>query len=666
VGFTREYADLLKQKANLEIIGFDLGHGETAICRTMLSSTAEPEIIDIEGKPSIITAVSMVNGEIAIGEKAYLSRNSQDLSILFKDYRFDNLEVCNSIQNFVKGCLKILRDENKIKGDQNSYFFVGSPSGWNEEQRNKYEELLKQAGMTNVKVRPESRAAFLDAKESGVLSQSFDSLSNLVIIIDIGSSTTDFTIVKDYQEKPLDFGNNKLGGSILDELIFEKVLNSCSDERTKHIQDIFRTKPDLEKKCKLKCREVKEKYFSKSNEDDWTENPAEGSLKLEGGIHFDIEICKSDVEEILDKKVLQLGHKNWKTAFREELIKCRLSQKYLPKLILMTGGGSRMRFTQSICKEVFEDIEIRVGLEPHLTIAKGLARLGRTDFKIQAFRSDVDNFIRSPNLVIMLKSELPKLFESLSSTVIDQSISIAHRSFEQWLNGEISTLSVMEEQVKLDTNNFFKSEGNALFRKDVATWLEHISSRIEMMTYEICDKYAVPRTVFNLNMGSPIYLTPEQMSPTRKVIDLISSIAEIGTVLVGSLILPIFLIPLIAFAIGATGYSLLFAPQYIDILKKYIFKIGNPSLFKNEFLFWYKNRIDSVVKDYKLPKGIRRYLLSEQDLKNSVEQQRSEFEKFIKSEFEKQFSDEDLVNQIFLPIKDTLYKKADEVALLIK
>lgn len=660
MGFTREYADLLKQKAYLEIIGFDLGHGETAICRTMLASTAEPEVIDIEGKPSIITAVGMVNGEIAIGEKAYLSRNAQDLSILFKNYHFDNPEICNSIQNFVKGCLKILRDENKIKGDQGSYFFVGSPSGWNEEQRNKYEELLKQAGMTNVKVRPESRAAFLDAKESGVLSQSFGSLSDLVLIIDIGSSTTDFTIVKDYQEKPLDFGNNKLGGSILDELIFDKVLDSCSDERTKYIQDIFRAKPDLEKKCKLKCREVKEKYFSKSNEDDWIENPAEGSLKLEGGTHFDIEIYKSDMEEILDKEVLQLGHKNWKTAFSEELIKCRLSQKHLPKLILMTGGGSRMRFTQSICQEIFEDVEIRVGLEPHLTIAKGLARLGRTDFKVQAFRSDVDNFIQSPNLIIMLKSELPKLFESLSSTVIDQSISIARKSFEQWLNGKIATLSEMEEQIKLDTNNFFKSECNALFSKDVATWLECISSRIEMMTYEMCDKYEVPRTVFKLHMGVLLCLTPEQISPTEKVTNLISSlIAVISPVL---LVGVIFGFPIILLAIAGLGYSALLS-RYTNI------KIKNISLSTssiNEFSSWYRNRIDSIVKDYKLPKGIRRHLLSEQDLKDSVEQQRSEFEKFMKAEFEKQFSDEDLVNQIFLPIKDALYKKADEAALLIK
>lgn len=655
MGSTREYANLLKQKANLEIIGFDLGHGETAICRTMLASTAEPEVIDIEGKPSIITAVGMVNGEIAIGEKAYLSRNAQDLSILFKDYHFDNPKVCNSIQNFVKGCLKILRDENKIKGDQDSYFFVGSPSGWSEEQRNKYEELLKQAGMTNVKVRPESRAAFLDARESGVLSQSFSSLSDLVLIIDIGSSTTDFTIVKDYQEKPLDFGNNKLGGSILDELIFERVLNSCSNECRNLIQNIFYAKPALEKKCKLKCREVKEKYFSKSNEDDWIE---EGSVKLEGGTHFDIEIRKSDIEEILEKEVLQLEHKNWKTAFREELIKCRLSQKHLPKLILMTGGGSRMRFTQSICHEVFEDVKIRVGLEPHLTIAKGLTRLGRTDFKVQAFRLDVDNFIRSPNLIIMLKSELSELFESLSTTVIDQSVGIACESFEQWLNGEISTLSRMEEKIKRDTDNFFKSESSTLFRDDVAAWLEKISKRIETMTCEICDKYAVPRTVFNLHMGVPINLSPKQVSTTGKAIDLISNIvAGIGAVVLigGTLIFQGILIPL---SIAAAVIS---APHYRDI-----FKLESLSSSKNEFAVWYRNRIDSLIKEQNLPKVIRRYLLSEEELKKSVEQQRSEFRGIIKAEFERQFSDDDLVNQIFLPIKDALYRKADEVALLIK
>ncbi len=192
------------QPINKEIIGFDLGHGETAIAKTTLFTEESkfnltpPKTLEIiNGKSSIITAVAMKDGRILIGDDAYSFKDVTDLYILFKSYQLDDPKVYEPIKNFVRKCLDNLQKQG-TRLDQNTHFIVGSPSGWTESDRKKYEEILKEAGMINITVRPESRAAFLEAKESGELSD-FSLINDCVLIIDIGSSTTDFTIVKNYE-----------------------------------------------------------------------------------------------------------------------------------------------------------------------------------------------------------------------------------------------------------------------------------------------------------------------------------------------------------------------------------------------------------------------------------------------------------------------------------
>lgn len=643
----------MRQRENLEIIGFDLGHGETAISKTMLFSNSEPQAIDIGGKTSIITAVGTINGRTVIGEDAYMSRDTKDLSILFKDYEFEKPEVREPIQKFVRRCLEILREQHKIAGDQFTYFFVGAPSNWNAEQKKSYETLLRKSGMSNIFVRPESRAAFLDAKESGELSETFSKLSDLVLIIDIGSSTTDFTFVENYQESPLDFGNNKLGGGLLDELIFTSTLESYSEQEKLRIQNLFSEKPELKSMCKLKCRTVKEKYFSKSDEEDWIKTPSEEVCKLDRGLFFEINIYKKDMDKLLNQEIEKLNRKSWKNAFYDELVQCRLSTQKYPKLILMTGGGSRMSFTKAICQEVFPDIDIRVGLEPNLTISKGLARLGKTDFKIQSFRSDVDDLINSERLPLMLREEIPKLLDNLSNTAIENCIRISRKNFEQWVDGNINTLSEMEEKIKSEVSFIFENESDLVFKIDIENWLLSISRRIEMVTYGICDEYKISRTTFNLCMDSSVLLSAEEIGVSAKPSEMISSI---GKVVLG-IVATIGVIILAMSAFGATvgiGVALSVNPRIRD------------KVFNSTMLSWSSDKFSDLVRNLNFPKNLRSILMSETELKRAIEKQRDEFKGAVKEQLEISFSDQERINEIFLPIRDALYKRADEAAVLIE
>jgi molecular chaperone DnaK (HSP70) len=537
-GFRRMVRILLNQQLSgkdLEIIGFDLGHGESAVARTTLFSNAEPKAIDLlNGKTSILTAVSLHPKKgLVIGDDAYRSQDPDQMHILFKSSRFDRPEVADPIRLFIQECLRILARDGKITLGEDTRFVVGCPSGWTQEDRQTYGQLLHGAGLTYASIRPESRAAFLDAKESGSLS-SFQQLAASVLIIDIGSSTTDFTMVKAYKEKPLDFGHNRLGGGLLDILIFERALEAYGEGRAKFAQ-LFAASPPAKAKCLLTCRNVKETYFAKDNEEDWIDTPAAGYEKLDRGLYFEVDLHYQDMQEILSTPVNDLGNRTWPDAFREEIFKCQQSPDYHPpKLVLMTGGGSRMRFTQAICREMFPGAEIRVGLEPSLTIAKGLALVGRIDLKVQAFREEVDDFLVSETLPSTVEASLPKLFQMISETFYVKIVALSKESVKRWVSAEIDTIDALQEEIKTRMNKLLAAEGSSLFEQDIQRWLEGLSKQIENLTAEICDKYGIPRAAFNLKIapskvgaGIPVI---DASQPVRQAFEDITSVVS-GTCL---------------------------------------------------------------------------------------------------------------------------------------
>ena len=72
-------------KSDVEIVGFDLGHGETAVALAMFAATTEPQILDIHGTKSIITAVAQhsTRGTL-IGDDAFMARNVSSSTYRFQ------------------------------------------------------------------------------------------------------------------------------------------------------------------------------------------------------------------------------------------------------------------------------------------------------------------------------------------------------------------------------------------------------------------------------------------------------------------------------------------------------------------------------------------------------------------------------------------------------
>lgn len=203
----------------LETIGFDLGHGETAVAKARVESIEPPEMLEINNKKIQITAIGW-HPELGylVGEQALIQAGVTQLKISFKEKPNNDPNYRKTIRSFLETYYRLLKESKQIEGGETSQFYVGCPSGWSISDREEYQKLLKEAGITILSVVPESRAAFMQAKEAGKLD--YDKLRSSVLIVDIGSSTTDFTLVKTLHEIPMDFGRNTLGASLIDKAIF--------------------------------------------------------------------------------------------------------------------------------------------------------------------------------------------------------------------------------------------------------------------------------------------------------------------------------------------------------------------------------------------------------------------------------------------------------------
>ena len=527
-------------KSEVEIVGFDLGHGETAVALAMFAATTEPQILDIHGSKSIITAVAQhpTRGTL-IGDDAFMARNVSSLRIAFKSPEIERYEVREPVKLFVGKVLEVLLKDREITGGDTTLFFVGCPSGWSATVRDGYAELLREAGMRQVTVWPESRAALVYARESGYISQ--DLAEGAILIIDIGSSTTDFTAVQNLEIRISDFGQNALGGGLIDKAILERIVTS--HKRSAELHKIFAEYPVYAAICELECRKVKEMFFS--NPEMWLDKPASKTVRLETNppLYFDVEITPEIMEELLNRPLPQLQNRSWKKAFHDALVQAKeRMQEYSPRLVLLTGGASRMGFTSELCDTVFPDTRVVRGAEPEFAIARGLAGAGRIELKTTAFREEIGNLIALGKTRQAIEDSLPALLDAVSSFLarsLPEAVIVP--AFREWQQGQLRTLADLEQVVQPRAIEWLASaEGKHKLGEIIRIWFTRMLPEVERLTNPICDRYHVPQTSMHL----PTMLgvegmagMPKGMVDTESVLGGVSNfVSVLGAILVTSVL----------------------------------------------------------------------------------------------------------------------------------
>ncbi len=637
----------------LETIGFDLGHGETAVAKARVESIEPPQMLEVNNKKIQITALGWhPDLGYLIGEQALIQAGVTQLKISFKQKPNNEPTYRETIRSFLETYYRLLKESRQIEGGKTSYFYVGCPSGWSVEEREEYQKLLKEAGIPLLSVVPESRAAFMQAREAGKLD--YDKLKSAVLIVDIGSSTTDFTLVKSLYEIPVDFGSNTLGASVIDKAIFARTL--ANHEQKALLEKVFEEYPHHQARCELACRKAKEDYFSNEQVYSHPQSFARGFESINEQIYFIPQINKPIMEEILNQPLPELDGNSWIQSFREAVTEAKeklSQQEIVPKVVLMTGGASRMKFTRYICEEIFPEPEsqVRPEPEPERCIALGLARVGRWDLRATAFKEEIDKLFDSQKIKDIIERHIPELIElltkPLSEGLIENTIKV---SLKDWQKNQIRTLADLESCLKNRAELWLKSsEAQQIIKHQSVTWFNSkIQPDLATETDPICRKFQISRSSLRFEDS----IDPGLVNPQLSIGDAIlaETVAFIVSVVIGSgtigSIITLILTGHLTWPIALVyGVSVLAAGVEIT-----------------------RSRVQKTIKtNVNIPSWMRPNLLDDSKIDNICEQTQPELEKVIREQLkENQETFDQLIGKVGQELKVALNTKAAEAVILIQ
>ena len=398
------------------IVGFDLGHGETALATAYAAKQAHPTVLRLPGstRRQHITAVAEhPKRGVLLGEHAAFARDTTSFYLAFKSSDFDNDSVRRPVALFVGKLVEAVREQGDIPQNGSVQWIFGAPSGWKKDLRDRYALMLSELGLQNVEVVPESRGALLYARDAGEVKVDRKRLEAGVLIVDIGSSTTDYTSAMDLEANPVDRGNTRLGAALIDREILSRVLSKHPDRA--RLEELMHDSPADRRRLELTCRRSKEEYFS-TPEEQLAEDPdlRVGTIQSiptrQGEVLLDARVSKADMDRVITAPITALDGRSWDEAFRDDLsdVVGRLGRT--PAVVLLTGGPSRMNFVLETCREVMGDqTAVLRGQEPEFAIARGLALAGRMSIKTRGFRQDVNKLINSRKIEKLVEERLSEL-----------------------------------------------------------------------------------------------------------------------------------------------------------------------------------------------------------------------------------------------------------------
>src|SRR5690606_11074340 len=134
-------------------------------------------------------------------------------------------------------------------------------SGWDTEAARAYQSILRNDLVDEVVLVPESRAALLHALEIGLIRRS--EVEKTVLVIDVGSLTTDFTVVADLEARPIERGR-QLGAWLIDQSVLRWIVDHSPDREA--LVAAFAADPSHRTRCEIASREAKVRFFDPSFE----------------------------------------------------------------------------------------------------------------------------------------------------------------------------------------------------------------------------------------------------------------------------------------------------------------------------------------------------------------------------------------------------------------
>ena len=591
---------------NMYYWGFDLGDGESAIARVSEDRRKTPEILEVEGNRVFITAWALMkNGEVRIGENAAKAASAALRSaVRFKSrYLTDGADCSGLIRDFSARALESLRVSRKlVGGETENRFYIGCPAGWDAAARERYRTIFETLGCPAPHIVSESRAVMVGSVQSNSLSDYVDYRTKSVLVIDIGSSTTDFAYIHKGKESEISTGGEvRLGGGIMDELLLERCV--AASPNAEALRRVFRENPSWQVDCELHARKLKERYYSTPPEKRDPEDFIDSLL-----VYYDQPIIlklfmDADMSDTLtDKPCAALGGRSFHEVFRQGLDAVRQSiGDEGPELLFLTGGVSKMEAVRAWCAEVFPKAVIYTDGEPEFSVARGLAWCGRVDEELSQFRAEVDELIRSDAIESIVSGHLKDLYQSALDQLLDPMMEQAVKPvLLDWRAGAIAKIADLAPVLRDKVRAFLYSEkAKGLLYKIVEDWLYLVSADLEKITSPICRRYHVPD--HSLKISSAISASDFHVLERVKTEDLFSGDPLRGAAVLAEAVVSV----LVALLCGGSGVALI-AEGPLGLAVGFIVSV----LLMAVGHVMGKKALDQTLMDANLPLFVRRAALS--------------------------------------------------------
>jgi hypothetical protein len=457
------------------IVGLDIGDGESALAWSSTSYPDSPKVYQRQrtAERSILTATARQDSGYLFGEQAVLAKDAVQFRINFKGHK-----NATDVLLFGQALLSEFFEANPDVQER-CLVFVGHPAGWPHDVVRVYQSHLEFLA-PSVNLLSESQSALVYVRDRNA--HRSEALDN-VLVVDIGSSTVDFTIVEDMIPRNIPVGA-ELGCNQIDRQLaaMVKVALAGNPDFTAALAS-----PRSEDFLLLACRRAKEAQFSGRRPSlldiRLSHDPAYSPI-ADTGFGW---LREQDIPSIV------LQPEGWANKFEQLVTEVRKNLRRSPDAVILTGGGSRMPFTYDICQLTFHDSAVDRDPDPSLSVARGLASAGRQRVHALRFRDDIRAIVTAAETRPHIQAETEVAFGKIRDYLAAE---MRYKEREVWPN--------------LITDPPKKDEVIHEFQSSISAYLVPRAQRI-------CAEYGIDSSLFGINFMLPQLIVTEITNNASRV-----------------------------------------------------------------------------------------------------------------------------------------------------
>lgn len=273
---------------------------------------------------------------------------------------------------------------NPVTDERNFELYAACPSCWDDSQIKEYKNFISDIIPIDWIIKESDAAYFkfnVEKKADQKPNQNFSDFS--VLVIDIGSSTIDFTAYDTNAPKPIPPYGEKHGASAVENLIYKYF-----DEYDANFKG---AKQDAEVICashNLNWHNAVVHHIKNAKEYFYTNEFDVCLLDLSNrSICYDVGSRIFDTyplkKEQLEDEILVPYRK---TLFQDlNAVKLCLENEQIgtPQIVVLTGGASRMPWFQKLVKDVFSDSKVYRDREPSYVVSDGIAYYAYAHYQLK-------------------------------------------------------------------------------------------------------------------------------------------------------------------------------------------------------------------------------------------------------------------------------------------